>query len=207
MIKIGIYSIYCTKNGKVYIGSSTDIFIRWNGHRCNLRLNKHGNRYLQNAWNKYEEESFVFSIVEECSKDILIEREQFYLDQIFESGNTFNMQKNANGCFGKPLSEETKKKLSNVNKGRKLPPRTLEHSRKISEAKKGIPLSEKAKLSSQIAAENRRNNYKPMSESNKQKLIEANKGKPRSEETKRKISEAHKVRKAKLLKESVSRDD
>ena len=46
-----------------------------------------------------------------------------------------------------------------------------------------------------------------MSESNKQKLIEANKGKPRSEETKRKISEAHKVRKAKLLKESVSRDD
>ena len=79
MIKIGIYSIYCTKNGKVYIGSSTDIFVRWNGHKCNLRLNKHGNRYLQNAWNKYEEESFVFSIVEECSKDILIEREQFYL--------------------------------------------------------------------------------------------------------------------------------
>lgn len=33
----------------------------------NLRNNKHHNTYLQNAWNKYGESSFEFSVIRECN--------------------------------------------------------------------------------------------------------------------------------------------
>jgi hypothetical protein len=38
---------------------------RWNEHKKKLRRRTHTNSYLQNAWNKYGESSFRFSIIEE----------------------------------------------------------------------------------------------------------------------------------------------
>ena len=66
----GIYKITNTANGKVYIGSSVDVHGRFNCHRSDLRNNRHGNQHLQNAWNLYGENSFVFEIIEESVKSI-----------------------------------------------------------------------------------------------------------------------------------------
>ena len=76
----GIYSIYNSVNGKTYIGSSTNIKYRWYNHRSHLRKNDHKNKHLQNDWNKYGENVFEFSIIEEVSTDNLHKIEQMYLD-------------------------------------------------------------------------------------------------------------------------------
>lgn len=65
----GIYQIVNINTGKSYIGSSSRIHQRFYEHKNALRKNKHFNRYLQNAWNKYGEDNFVFRILEEVSKE------------------------------------------------------------------------------------------------------------------------------------------
>ena len=82
----GIYKIVNKIDGKYYIGSSCNITApslgRWYAHKRVLRINKHWNSKLQNAWNKYGEENFEFLILENCSDDgpTLLLNEQKYLD-------------------------------------------------------------------------------------------------------------------------------
>lgn len=57
-----IYTITHTASGKVYVGQTINVRIRWQLHRSDLRKGKHRNRYLQAAWNKYGSDAFVFAI-------------------------------------------------------------------------------------------------------------------------------------------------
>jgi group I intron endonuclease len=77
---IGIYRIKNLKNKKCYYGSSKNIEKRWRTHLNNLKNGKHHNIHLQRSWDKYGEHNFVFEVVEECDKNILLELEQKYLD-------------------------------------------------------------------------------------------------------------------------------
>ena len=61
----GIYEITNLINNKIYIGSSINIKKRWKDHILLLKNQKHINVHLLNAWNKYGEENFSFSIIEE----------------------------------------------------------------------------------------------------------------------------------------------
>lgn len=72
MLNCGIYTITCTETGKVYVGSSINIIKRKNRHFSDLKHNRHYNRYLQNAWNKYGEDNFIFEILEICDTDNLL---------------------------------------------------------------------------------------------------------------------------------------
>lgn len=85
--KIGIYQIRCRNNGKLYVGSSTQIYVRWSQHRKSLKSGKHSSPYLQNAWSKYGGDAFEFSILEECDRAELMAREQHYIDAL---GPAFN---------------------------------------------------------------------------------------------------------------------
>ena len=88
-------------------------------------------------------------------------------------------------------SEETKKKMSEANKGEKGPNYgkhlSEETKKKLSEAQIGKHISEETKKKMSEAQKG-----KHLSEETKKKLSEANKGKKRSEETKNKISATHK---------------
>ncbi len=78
-----IYLIKNKLNNKIYIGSAVDGKRRFYHHRFYLNKNSHHNIKLQNAWNKYGEENFVFEIIERLKdKNNLIEREQYYLDKL-----------------------------------------------------------------------------------------------------------------------------
>lgn len=81
-IKSGIYKIINKIDGKYYVGSSQNIKHRWERHRSNLKKNKHWNRHLQNAYNKYGIDNFEYVIVEYIT-DInkLLTIEQTYLDE------------------------------------------------------------------------------------------------------------------------------
>jgi len=76
----GIYKIKI--NDKEYIGSSFNIGYRLKHHLWSLKNLKHHNRTMQNLYNKYGSDNIYFKIVEECSEDVLIEREAFYINKL-----------------------------------------------------------------------------------------------------------------------------
>lgn len=100
---IGIYKITNNIDGKSYYGSSKNIRKRWLKHKNELNKNKHINILLQRAWNKYGEDNFIFSVVEECDVENLLIIEQKYLDLNPE----YNIGKKSNG--GDNLSNNPKK--------------------------------------------------------------------------------------------------
>jgi group I intron endonuclease len=59
----GIYCIRSLANNKCYIGSAKNFSLRKNEHFYELRNNKHANIHLQNSWNKYGENNFIFEIL------------------------------------------------------------------------------------------------------------------------------------------------
>ena len=76
----GIYCIENITNHKTYIVSSKNIYQRLLKHFALLRHNKHQNAHLQNAWNKYGEDSFRWFILELCDSKELTEKEQYCID-------------------------------------------------------------------------------------------------------------------------------
>jgi len=102
----GIYKIEC--KGKLYIGSAVYYEKRMSNHIATLRGQYHPNKHLQRSYNKYGKKSLVFSLVEECSKEQLIKREQFFIDVLQPA---FNMQPKAGSCLGVKRSEEFKRKM------------------------------------------------------------------------------------------------
>lgn len=79
-----IYKIVNKINGKIYIGSTRreNAKHRWYNHTTELRRNKHHNRVLQYAWNKYGEENFEFVVLEEVSEDMQFIVENKYLEEL-----------------------------------------------------------------------------------------------------------------------------
>ena len=102
----GVYQLTNIVNGNRYIGSSNNIRVRLWKHRALLRHNKHENQYLQNAWNKYGENSFVYSLLEVCTIDKQFEREQFYIDTLHPEYNILSKVDNS------LINEESKNKMS-----------------------------------------------------------------------------------------------
>lgn len=147
--KPGIYKILNTKNGKFYIGSSKNMNVRCRGHRTKLRNNTHGNSHLQSSWNKYKEESFIFSTIEECNEDILEQREQFYINRTNACNNKigYNKASNVERTSGYKWNKESRKKLSESKKGKKIHPNTLRALTKANKKrkyKKGVKLSKES---------------------------------------------------------------
>ena len=113
----GIYCIENVINNKKYIGKSNNVRNRIRDHICQLTKNKNDCTYLQNAWNKNGEDNFIFYIVEECQKDVLNEREIFFINY-FQSNNKeygYNLTKGGDGTSGYKFSEEQLSKKSGKN--------------------------------------------------------------------------------------------
>lgn len=90
-------------------------------------MDRHGNPHLQAAWNKHGADSFVFEIMELCSPDDLISKEQAYLDKLRPHNREvgYNMCPMAYSRKGIKSSEETKQKLRVLHKGKQMPKKTM----------------------------------------------------------------------------------
>ena len=146
----GIYQIRNIINNKIYIGSSIDIERRWRKHKERLNKKTHHSPYLQNAWEKYGENSFVFVIKEETQNDKeLIILEQKWIDEKFtylrECG--YNARRQADSPLGTTWSLERKKEQSDRISGIKHPlygkHLTERHKDKISCSNKGKTATQK----------------------------------------------------------------
>lgn len=117
--KSGIYKITNISNGKVYVGSAVKLTRRFNDHKNQLIGHRHANKYLQNSWNKYGQESFIFEIIEFVDElELLIQREQFWIDclNVIDNKIGYNISPTAGSTLGYKQSEETLEKKSKIMK-------------------------------------------------------------------------------------------
>lgn len=92
--RCGVYKITNIVNNKMYIGSSKNILQRWKNHIRELESNSHNNMFLQEDWNEYGKDNFLFEILEECLEEERYTREQEYFDSLhpyYRSGNGYNI--------------------------------------------------------------------------------------------------------------------
>ena len=136
----GIYMIKNKVNGNVYIGQAVDIYERRKEHISLLRRGRHINNHLQRAWNKYGEDNFEFSIVEECDENALNDREIYWIAEYGSYHNGYNQTLGGGGVRGFKHDEETKQRISESLKGENAPwygkQRSEETKAKIGQASK-----------------------------------------------------------------------
>lgn len=76
-----IYKITNQINGKIYIGKTlSTIENRWREHRHDSIKERCRDRPLYRAMNKYGIESFTIEQVEECSPEVVNEREKYWIE-------------------------------------------------------------------------------------------------------------------------------
>ena len=154
-MKAGVYLISNNVNGKCYVGSTIHLDQRRKQHFSRLEHNKHVNKHLHNAYNKYGREAFQFEVLEiididDSIKDNLLMREQFWIDNLKPA---YNILPVAGSNLGYQHTEETKQKISNSTKGVK---KSESHAKHIREGQKGRVLSEEHKAKLSQAAKHRK---------------------------------------------------
>lgn len=112
----GIYAII-SPSGKLYVGSAVLFRKRWAVHQHKLRKGGHHCRALQRAYHKYGAE-LEYRVLEICSKEELISREQFYIDS-YARDMLYNSSYTAGSSLGVTRSAETRQKLRAANLGKK----------------------------------------------------------------------------------------
>jgi group I intron endonuclease len=131
--KSGIYKIENILNKECCIGQSVNLRNRKVLHFCDLRKNRHKNRHLQNAFNKYGEESFIFEVILYCEPEELTYYEQKLVDI---RNPEYNINKRCvNSSLGTKRTDETRKKQSDVWIGRFI---SEETKRNISSSRIGL---------------------------------------------------------------------
>lgn len=109
----GIYLWYNNLNGKYYVGSANNLTRRLSTYYSVVYLNNADNA-IHRAILKYNHENFSLYILEYCSPEKLIEREQFYIDMLTP---LYNALKIAGSSLGFKHSEETAIRISEAQKG------------------------------------------------------------------------------------------
>jgi len=215
-----IYKISSLISDKIYVESAVNFKKRHNRHISDLNLKRHNSPKLQCFVNKHGIECLIFSIIENVEdRELLIEREQFYIDTLKP---WFNIRLIANSPKGLKASDETKRKMSIAQTGKKrnfLP----EHIASLIERNKSKIWSDEAKLKisnanvGRIKSEDVRKNHskkmkgrklspehaakigkanigRPISQKTRDAVAEQNRNRVVSDETRNKLSESGKIR-------------
>ena len=112
-----IYKIENLVNGKVYIGQTISFKSRKSTHLSELRNGKKLNIKLQNAWDKYGEDNFVFKMIGRYDISEL-DCMEIYFVKVYDSfKNGYNMTTGGNqGTPNHILTSGQKKAMSRISK-------------------------------------------------------------------------------------------
>jgi group I intron endonuclease len=86
---IGIYKIVNNVNGKIYVGSSKNIYGRFKEHKWYLDNKRHVNENLQTAWDKFGEHNFTFEVLEQCEIVDLLIKEDYWINHYSSNNEKF----------------------------------------------------------------------------------------------------------------------
>ena len=167
-------------NGKSYIGKTYDsLECRKSNHKW-FALNNLYDVHFHRAIRKYGFDKFEWNIIEDnIDKNDLEEKEVYYVDKFDTFKNGYNMT--IGGEKNYSLSEESKKKISDTHRGKKL---SKETKLKISNSVKNLYTDEYRKL---ISIKTKKAMLNPEV---KRRLSISHKGHKHSEETKKKMIES-----------------
>ncbi len=107
----GIYAIINSSSGRCYLGSSRDLYRRYYHHQRELRGGYHRNEPLQSDFSKDGAANFVFTVLEFCPKQKLIETENRWIPSFVSSGFLYNRDQRAGPGTGKTC-EATRAEMS-----------------------------------------------------------------------------------------------
>ena len=97
--------------GHRYIGSAARcLYLRYHQHKSDLHKNKHGNKRLQNAWNKHGADAFEFWVMEEHEPECCAGMEHWWIQM---ASPEYNLNTNTTTRLGAKVSEETLAKMRN----------------------------------------------------------------------------------------------
>lgn len=191
-------------NGKQYVGQTNNFEDR----EYDWKHAKHyAGTFINRAKNKYGFEKFKTEIIRECqTQDELNQWEQYYIKVLnTKYPNGYNLTDGGGGTIGVIRSEKTRKKMSEVQKGKHIGKlnsfygkhHSEEAKKKISEANKGRIKNEELKRKHSELMKGRTSPMKGKHHTEESKLrmkgrTAWNKGIPATEEQKRKQSIAMK---------------
>lgn len=123
--KSGIYCWTNLINGKIYVGSSSNLgerFYRYYKIDFLMGVLKRSRSKIYSSILKNGYSNFKLDILEYCNKEDLLKREQYYIDQLKPGYNILN---SAGSSLGLKHTEETRKKMSKSALGRTFTKETL----------------------------------------------------------------------------------
>ena len=134
----GIYKIVNHATGQCYVGQSQRVQKRIREHFRLLRLNKHPNQHLQNAYNKYGLENFSGGVEIECENVEQLD----YLEESFLKGNAwfdepavYNIADFAKAPMrGKTHSEEVRQRIRLGRRAATFDYQSAEYRKTLSDA-------------------------------------------------------------------------
>lgn len=135
----GIYLIINIINDMIYVGQAVHFYKRFAQHRYELANNEHGNSYLQNAYNKYNKQSFIYFILEHINDISKLDERETYWVNYFKSSDRnigYNLRLDCKSNRGYRFSLEIRKRMGEGRKGKKRKPFTDITKKKMSEAQK-----------------------------------------------------------------------
>jgi group I intron endonuclease len=120
-MKSGIYCLIWKLENITYqyYGSAINLKKRKAEHFNSMKKGNHKNNRIQNIFNKYGSPDFKIIEFSEAEKNILLKREQWFLNLHYGKNYCLNIAKVAGNTLGVKLSQDTKNKLSVINKGKK----------------------------------------------------------------------------------------
>ena len=122
-----VYSIKCVNSGRIYIGQTINFKRRDWEHKNLLRKGLHKNKYLQQDFNLYGEESLKFDLIQDNlnlnDRKVL---ETYYIQYYggIESNNVYNYQDNITE------NREMRKSVSDNQKGKVIKQESIDKMRK-----------------------------------------------------------------------------
>lgn len=192
-----LYKIENLITGKLYIGQTIkpDPKTRWVCHRSDYKCKPNILPKLHRAFDKYGIENFKFEVICDKCKNIeeLNELEEFIIRELNTTENGYNIKF---GGSNHTMSEETKRKIGDANRGKKGILWSEERKRIQSEKTKG-----KKKPEGFGELVSRGLTGKPLSEEHKKKLRDRKIGKKLSEEHRKSLLDA--VSRGKLSRERL----
>jgi group I intron endonuclease len=142
-MKCGVYKIISPTN-KIYVGSSKDIYKRWKTYKS---LNCKSQKKLYASFLKYGVKNHKFEIIQECLFNELFGWENLWGNELDCCGkNGLNLCLPGFFDLKSVISQETRQKMSIVQKNRKVSKETIE-KRKLKLKGRIISLDHRKKLS------------------------------------------------------------
>lgn len=197
-VKVTFVVYMITIGNYFYYGSSKNYRKRKNDHINRLQKNKHENPIVQNVWNKYSDQFRIKILAKFETKQDMLDAEQRFLDLFVDNEYCMNICKKSTHpnvrqgenhhhygigpMKGRKFTQEHKDKIRVANQGKvrslnqkKQISETVtelwkdpEYRKKISQKKKGRPLSEDHKLA---ISKGLRNSTKPRTKNRKSRAL------------------------------------